>query len=185
MPISFVGTTVIAPSRPTMSANLHELFEGADAVIHLAGQPGVRLSWSDYFHPRGTQRHCVAESVGRGTRLASSPELHEVATSSNRSGVSARRRVTSPLRGVGIRSRRRSDPSLRYPARSQRRGALPTTAVAMRYHRRGSPGDRRTAAAACLRACVGYPNFKASSAIFPCHVVCRRRSREISGRYFS
>jgi hypothetical protein len=31
--------------------------------------------------------------------LASSPELHEVATSSNRSGVSARRRVTSPFAG--------------------------------------------------------------------------------------
>ncbi len=71
MPISFVGTTVIAVEADLMSVNLHEPFEDADAVIHLAERPGVRLSWSDYFHLRGTQRYCVAESVGRGTRLAS------------------------------------------------------------------------------------------------------------------
>jgi nucleoside-diphosphate-sugar epimerase len=29
---------------------LDDVFDGADAVIHLAGQPGVQLPWADYFH---------------------------------------------------------------------------------------------------------------------------------------
>ena len=33
-----------------VSADLDELLNGADAVIHLAGQPGVRLSWAEHFH---------------------------------------------------------------------------------------------------------------------------------------
>jgi UDP-glucuronate 4-epimerase len=31
------------------SCNLDDLLDGADAVIHLAGQPGVHMSWSDGF----------------------------------------------------------------------------------------------------------------------------------------
>ncbi len=31
-------------------AELDDLLDGTDAVIHLAGQPGVRLSWEDGFH---------------------------------------------------------------------------------------------------------------------------------------
>ena len=31
------------------SANLEQLLDGVDAVFHLAGQPGVRLSWADGF----------------------------------------------------------------------------------------------------------------------------------------
>ena len=31
-------------------ADIDELMDGVDAVFHLAGQPGVRLSWSEEFH---------------------------------------------------------------------------------------------------------------------------------------
>jgi UDP-glucuronate 4-epimerase len=31
------------------TASVDDLLDGADAVIHLAGQPGVRLSWADWF----------------------------------------------------------------------------------------------------------------------------------------
>jgi UDP-glucuronate 4-epimerase len=32
------------------TGELENVLDGADAVIHLAGQPGVRLSWAEYFH---------------------------------------------------------------------------------------------------------------------------------------
>ena len=32
------------------SGRLDNELDGSDAVIHLAGQPGVRLSWNEYFH---------------------------------------------------------------------------------------------------------------------------------------
>ena len=39
--------------------DLSDLFDGADAVIHLAGQPGVRLSWSGGF-PLYVERNITA-----------------------------------------------------------------------------------------------------------------------------
>ena len=35
--------------RDLASAPLDDLLAGVDAIIHLAGQPGVRLSWSEHF----------------------------------------------------------------------------------------------------------------------------------------
>jgi len=32
------------------TSDIDEFVDGTEAVIHLAGQPGVRLSWADYFH---------------------------------------------------------------------------------------------------------------------------------------
>jgi UDP-glucuronate 4-epimerase len=42
---SFVGV-----DDDLLTTDLAALLAGADAVIHLAGQPGVRLSWADHFH---------------------------------------------------------------------------------------------------------------------------------------
>ena len=54
-----------------LDARLDVLFEGADVVFHLAGQPGVRASWGDEFRPYvernilATQR--VLEAARGGT----------------------------------------------------------------------------------------------------------------------
>jgi UDP-glucuronate 4-epimerase len=52
-----------------VTGNLDELFDGADAVIHLAGQPGVRLSWADgfgvYVERNITASHRVLEAARR------------------------------------------------------------------------------------------------------------------------
>lgn len=51
------------------TTELDPLFDGADAVIHLAAQPGVRLSWADYFHVyvecNISASHRVLEAVRR------------------------------------------------------------------------------------------------------------------------
>jgi UDP-glucuronate 4-epimerase len=33
-----------------LTADLDAILDGADVVLHLAGQPGVRLSWAEHFH---------------------------------------------------------------------------------------------------------------------------------------
>jgi UDP-glucuronate 4-epimerase len=70
------------------SAELDDVLSGADAVIHLAGQPGVRLSWADGF-PVYLERNVTASQrlleAARRTRvprlvLASSSSVYGNAT---------------------------------------------------------------------------------------------------------
>jgi UDP-glucuronate 4-epimerase len=49
--------------RDLVTDPIDEILDGADAVVHLAGQPGVRLSWADGF---GTY---VDRNVGASQRL--------------------------------------------------------------------------------------------------------------------
>jgi nucleoside-diphosphate-sugar epimerase len=49
--------------RDLVTEPIDEILDGADAVVHLAGQPGVRLSWADGF---GTY---VDRNVGASQRL--------------------------------------------------------------------------------------------------------------------
>ena len=44
-----------------LDAPLRALFEGADVIYHLAGQPGVRASWGDDFGPY-VQRNVLANA---------------------------------------------------------------------------------------------------------------------------
>jgi UDP-glucuronate 4-epimerase len=64
-----------------LAENLHRLVDGADVVLHLAGQPGVRGSWGGGFdqhldaNVRATQRlldACVAATVPRYVFASSS-----------------------------------------------------------------------------------------------------------------
>jgi UDP-glucuronate 4-epimerase len=52
-----------------LSTDLEQLLDGCDAVIHLAGQPGVRLSWAEYFdvyvRRNVTASHRLLEAVRR------------------------------------------------------------------------------------------------------------------------
>jgi nucleoside-diphosphate-sugar epimerase len=64
------------------SVNLHPLVARADAVIHLAGQPGVRPSWSsfnDYLYGNLLTTHSLLEAcrgTGKSFLLASSSSVY-------------------------------------------------------------------------------------------------------------
>jgi UDP-glucuronate 4-epimerase len=61
---------------------LDELFDGADAVVHLAGQPGVRLSWAEGF-PCYVERNVVAsQRVLEAARRTGVPRLVLASSSS-------------------------------------------------------------------------------------------------------
>jgi nucleoside-diphosphate-sugar epimerase len=61
---------------------LDELFDGVAAVIHLAGQPGVRLSWSDGFD-RYVERNVLAsQRVLESVRRTAAPRLVLASSSS-------------------------------------------------------------------------------------------------------
>jgi UDP-glucuronate 4-epimerase len=65
-----------------LTASLDELFDGADAVIHLAGQPGVRLSWAEGF-PCYVERNVVAsQRVLESARRTGVPRLVLASSSS-------------------------------------------------------------------------------------------------------
>jgi UDP-glucuronate 4-epimerase len=58
------------------------LFDDADVVIHLAGQPGVRLSWSDFFHVYVERNVIASQRVFEAARRTTVPRLVLASSSS-------------------------------------------------------------------------------------------------------
>ena len=58
-----------------MEAPLERLLEGADVVWHLAGQPGVRLSWSDGFAEYDRCNVLATQRLLEAARAAGTPRL--------------------------------------------------------------------------------------------------------------
>lgn len=58
------------------------LFDDADVVIHLAGQPGVRLSWSDFFHVYVERNVIASQRVFEAARRTAVPRLVLASSSS-------------------------------------------------------------------------------------------------------
>jgi UDP-glucuronate 4-epimerase len=65
-----------------VSGNLDELFDGADAVIHLAGQPGVRLSWADGFDVYVERNITASQRVLEAARRTAVPRVVLASSSS-------------------------------------------------------------------------------------------------------
>jgi UDP-glucuronate 4-epimerase len=63
-------------------ADLAQLFDGADAVIHLAAQPGVRLSWDEYFHVYVASNITASQRVLEAARRTNIPRLVLASSSS-------------------------------------------------------------------------------------------------------
>jgi UDP-glucuronate 4-epimerase len=59
-----------------------ELFDGADAVIHLAGQPGVRLSWADGFDVYVERNITASQRVLEAARRTAVPRVVLASSSS-------------------------------------------------------------------------------------------------------
>jgi nucleoside-diphosphate-sugar epimerase len=64
------------------SADLDDVVSGADAVFHLAGQPGVRLSWADYFHVYVERNVVASQRVLEAVRRTHLPRLILASSSS-------------------------------------------------------------------------------------------------------
>jgi UDP-glucuronate 4-epimerase len=64
------------------SADVDDLFAGADAVIHLAGQPGVRLSWADGFEVYVERNISASQRVLEAARRTGVPRLVLASSSS-------------------------------------------------------------------------------------------------------
>lgn len=62
--------------------DLDALFDGADAVIHLAGQPGVRLSWADGFGCYVERNVVASQRVLEAARRTGVPRLVLASSSS-------------------------------------------------------------------------------------------------------
>ena len=63
-------------------ADLGQYFDGADAVIHLAGQPGVRLSWAEHFHLYVERNVTASQRVLEAARRTAVPRLVLASSSS-------------------------------------------------------------------------------------------------------
>jgi UDP-glucuronate 4-epimerase len=63
-------------------ADLDQYFDGADAVIHLAGQPGVRLSWAEHFHVYVERNVTASQRVLEAARRTGVPRLVLASSSS-------------------------------------------------------------------------------------------------------
>jgi nucleoside-diphosphate-sugar epimerase len=63
-------------------ADLDELLDDADAVIHLAGQPGVRLSWAEHFHVYVERNITASQRVLEAARRTAVPRLVLASSSS-------------------------------------------------------------------------------------------------------
>ena len=63
-------------------AELDDAFHGADVVIHLAGQPGVRLSWAEHFHVYVERNITASQRVLEAVRQAGVPRLVLASSSS-------------------------------------------------------------------------------------------------------
>ena len=61
---------------------LDEFIDGADAVIHLAGQPGVRLSWADSFHVYVERNITASQRLLEAARRTAVPRLVLASSSS-------------------------------------------------------------------------------------------------------
>jgi UDP-glucuronate 4-epimerase len=59
-----------------------ELIDGADAVVHLAGQPGVRLSWADGFQRYVERNITASQRVLEATHRTAVPRLVLASSSS-------------------------------------------------------------------------------------------------------
>jgi UDP-glucuronate 4-epimerase len=64
------------------TAELDGLCDGADVVIHLAGQPGVRLSWAEHFHVYVERNITVSQRVLEAVRRTAVPRLVLASSSS-------------------------------------------------------------------------------------------------------
>lgn len=64
------------------AAPLDDVFDGADVVMHLAGQPGVRLSWADYFHVYVERNITASQRVLEAVRRTGVPRLVLASSSS-------------------------------------------------------------------------------------------------------
>jgi UDP-glucuronate 4-epimerase len=65
-----------------VTGSLDDLFDGAAAVIHLAGQPGVRLSWADGFHRYVERNITASQRVLEAARRTGVPRLVLASSSS-------------------------------------------------------------------------------------------------------
>ena len=65
-----------------VSCAVEELFDGAAAVIHLAGQPGVRLSWADGFQRYVERNITASQRVLESARRTGVPRLVLASSSS-------------------------------------------------------------------------------------------------------
>jgi UDP-glucuronate 4-epimerase len=65
-----------------VTGDLDELFDGADAVVHLAGQPGVRLSWADGFDVYVERNITASQRVLEAARRTAVPRLVLASSSS-------------------------------------------------------------------------------------------------------
>lgn len=65
-----------------VTGGLDALVDGADAVIHLAGQPGVRLSWADYFHVYVERNVVASQRILEAVRRTKAPRLVLASSSS-------------------------------------------------------------------------------------------------------
>jgi len=63
-------------------SGLVELLDGADVVVHLAGQPGVRLSWADHFHIYVERNITASQRLLEAARHAGVPRLVLASSSS-------------------------------------------------------------------------------------------------------
>ncbi len=61
---------------------MDDLFDGADAVVHLAGQPGVRLSWADGFDRYVERNITASQRVLEAARRTAVPRLVLASSSS-------------------------------------------------------------------------------------------------------
>jgi nucleoside-diphosphate-sugar epimerase len=64
------------------AGELDEVFDSADAVIHLAGQPGVRLSWAEHFHIYVDRNITASQRVLESVRRTRVPRLVLASSSS-------------------------------------------------------------------------------------------------------
>jgi UDP-glucuronate 4-epimerase len=82
-----------------LSADLAELIDGSDVVFHLAGQPGVRLSWAEHFETYSARNISASHRLLEAARHAKVERL-VMASSSSVYGNAARYPTTenSPTR---------------------------------------------------------------------------------------
>ena len=64
------------------TASVDDLLDGADAVIHLAGQPGVRLSWADRFQAYVDRNITASHRLLEAARRTRAPRLVLASSSS-------------------------------------------------------------------------------------------------------
>jgi UDP-glucuronate 4-epimerase len=65
-----------------VAADLDGVLDGADAVIHLAGQPGVRLSWAEGFHVYVERNITASQRLLEAARRTAVPRLVLASSSS-------------------------------------------------------------------------------------------------------